>query len=373
MRLKVIADENMPGLAQLDPQMLLERRPGRLLVPADLDGAQVLLVRSVTRVDEALLAGSSVGFVGSATIGTDHVDIDYLRRAGIRFAHAPGCNARAVAEYVLQAALIWARDQRRSLASCRIGVVGVGNVGREVRALFAALGCEVLLCDPPRQRAGEQEASAWRDLAEALRADIVTLHVPLIDTGVDATRHLFSAIELSTLTAGQLLINSCRGAVIDNLALLQRLRQPAPPAVVLDVWEQEPAVPQALFERVLRGSPHIAGYSVEGKLRGTAMVLAALHEWLGHGAWSESVPETEADYAEDVKSEAGLLSLLQRRYRLDDDHRRLGEVIIAADPAAGFDRLRRQYPPRHELSGLRLSGTVSEPLVQVLKQLGVSW
>ena len=370
--MKVVADENMPGLEPLSELMTLVRKPGRHLGPEDLVGAQALLVRSVTRVDARLLAGSGVQFVGSATIGTDHVDQAWLARQGITFAHAPGCNARAVAEYVLQAALIWAEDTGRTITGLSIGVVGVGNVGRDVAVLFGALGCEVRLCDPPREAAGEQQEHPWSNLDNALRADIVSLHVPLEKAGQWPTLHLLDAGRLASMHSRQLLVNTCRGAVIDNQALLTRLQGASAPAVVLDVWEHEPAVPADLLHRVLRGTPHIAGYSIEGKLRGSAQVMSALWQWSGQRA-GQPEPEVACragEFSGSVQSQRDLLTLLQVRYALDDDWRQLMKVVAAED-SSGFDALRRNYGVRHEMAGLRVRGSVSEAYRPLLTLLGV--
>ncbi len=370
--MRVVADENMPGLEWLGSDVALLRRPGRALQPADLAGASALLVRSVTRVDAGLLAGSEIGFVGSATIGTDHVDLDWLASQGICFAHAPGCNARAVAEYVLQAALLWAHRQGRPLRECSIGVIGVGHVGTQVMAKMQALGCRVLPCDPPRAQAGDAVAVPWATPGEALDADIVSLHVPLLDAGATPTRHLVSGPVLARLGPEQLLINTCRGAVVDTQALERRLSAPGAPAVVLDVWEREPHVPVTLLQRVLAGTPHIAGYSLQGKLRGSARVIAAFQAWRGAQAEESPVPAEVGIFDGDVCDEAGLLALLQSRYRLLDDHLRLQQLVDKGD-LAGFDRLRKEYPVRHELAGVRVRGQVSEAFRPLLTQLGVGW
>jgi len=232
----IIADENMPALELFSGLGEVRTVPGRPLPRAALAGARVLLVRSVTRVDEALLAGSAVQFVGSATIGTDHVDLDYLARAGIRFAHAPGCNAMAVAEYVLQTVLAWALEHDRVLQQLRVGLVGLGNVGRNVAGLLEAAGCTVVASDPPQADAGVQTAVPLGTLEQVLACDVISLHVPLTTAGPHPTHHLLDAARLAALTPAQLLINTCRGAVIDNLALQARLEAGQGPVTVLEVW-----------------------------------------------------------------------------------------------------------------------------------------
>jgi erythronate-4-phosphate dehydrogenase len=385
---KIVADENMPGLEPLVRWAELRRLPGRTLTHADVEDADVLLVRSVTAVNSRLLADSAVGFVGSATIGTDHVDLGWLQSQKIAFAHAPGCNARAVAEYVLQAALRWSQQRQESLAGKRIGLVGLGNVGSEVAMLFSALGCDVVAIDPLRQRDGDEAAhAAWASEEEVLACDIVSLHVPLTKRGDDATWHMLDAAKLSSLSAQQLLMSTCRGAVIDNDALLLRLAQPDAPTVVLDVWETEPQVPSALFRQVLLGTPHIAGYSVQGKLSGSAMVVAALYRWLEQS--KIGLPEAgkaaqvrdqdgrimaPADlWPHGIESEEGLLALLVGRYDLGLDHDHLQASLSERNPAEAFDRLRKQYAGRNEMSGVAVAGAVNAAYRPLLSCLGVTY
>lgn len=370
MTLTIVADDNMPGLTGFETLGRVRRVDGRRLERAQLVDADILLVRSVTRVNETLLAGTPVRFVGSATIGTDHVDRDWLRARGIAFHHAPGCNAMAVAEYVLQALLRWSLEQGRAPAALCLGIVGCGNVGARVARLGLALGMEVRVCDPPRIEAGGAVPGTTASLDQALAADVVTLHVPLEEAGRYATRHLLDADRLRALSAGQLLINTCRGAVVDNAALAARLRGGGP-AVVLDVWEGEPRIRTDLFARSWLGTPHIAGHSREGKLRGTAMLYRDCRHWLGLDAGEVGVRAPEAGHDGDVRTAEDLLALLLRRYDIRRDHRTLEDSLDDADPGAAFDRLRRDYPLRHECAGLTVRGTVSEPWRPLLSALGV--
>ena len=271
--MKIVADENIAYakhfFAELGELVLMA---GRSITTADVRDADVLLVRSVTLVNRALLAGSAVKFVGSCTIGTDHVDQNYLTEAGIHFAFAPGCNAQAVVEYV------WAALQGLAVdvTAARVGVVGCGNVGgRLLRALHNkkvnAVGNDPFLspADFPLV-----------DLDVVMQCDVICLHTPLTKTGTHPTFHLFDQSRINQLKAGAVLLNAGRGAVIDNAALLQRLEQQQDLQVVLDVWENEPAIDGNLLAQVAIGTPHIAGYSAEGKLRGTEMVYEALCAFL---------------------------------------------------------------------------------------------
>lgn len=372
--MKIVADENMPDLDLFRQAGEVVRLPGRTLAPEALADADALLVRSVTRVDARLLAGSAVRWVGSATIGMDHLDTAWLGQAGIRFANAPGCNAAAVAEYVLQAALYWAHGQRRKLADCSAGIVGMGNVGQRVAGLLAALGARVLVCDPPRESRGEEpEQGQWAPLHAALQCDLVTLHVPLVMDGQWPTWHLIDAGTLANLGEGQCLVNTSRGAVLDNAAMLARLAVPAAPGVVLDVWENEPKPDAALVRAADIATPHVAGYSVEGKRRGTAMLWQQFCDWQGLPGDIEPVQAPEGEYGAPVLEEADVLAMLRSRYPIGDDDRALRQSLSAADVGAAFDALRRNHGPRHECSGLWVNGPVSPGLMPLLDRLGVGY
>lgn len=378
--MNIIADENMPALTAFASLGKVTPLAGRVLNREDLHEAQVLLVRSVTRVDAALLAGTPVRFVGSATIGTDHVDTAWLAQAGIGFAHAPGCNAMAVAEYVLQAVLDWACEQSRALEELSVGVVGVGNAGGRVARLLAAAGCRVLGCDPPRAAVGERmegDLALDQSLDQLLGCDVVTLHVPLTAEGSYATHHLLDAAALARLGPAQLLVNSSRGPVIDNAALLHRLASGSGPSVVLDVWEAEPQVPPELFARVRWGSPHIAGYSVEGRTRGSLMVLQSLCTYLGESSpHSAEVVPVGLCWRGDIARPEDVLALLRARWDLRETHAALAAVLKDEDAgrrAAGFDHLRKTFPARHELAGVVVQGRVARRWQPLLAALGVRY
>lgn len=367
--MRIIADENMPGLAPFERLGTVLRVDGRRLTRDQLGDAEILLVRSVTRVDRALLHGSAVRFVGSATIGTDHVDRAALDELGIAFAHAPGCNARAVAEYVLQALLLACRERGLALRDRRVGLVGLGNVGARVASWLRALGVRVLACDPPLQRAGVATVVPLVSLEQVLDADLLSLHVPLIASGADATRHLLNRERLARLRPEQVLISTCRGAVIDNAALRARLEQHDGPLTLLDVWEGEPCPDAALLERVWRGSPHVAGYSHEGKWLGTAMLYRAWCRQQGREALPLAMEGSGQTLDVAVASEADLLTLLRRAYRLEEDDTRLRAAVRAAAPGAAFDALRKHYPLRHELHHWQHRGAVAAPFRALVSRL----
>ena len=352
--MKIIADENIPcveqAFASLGEVTLL---PGRGMQPRQVRDADILLVRSVTRVDRALLEGSCVRFVGSATIGFDHVDRAYLQQCGIGFATAPGCNATSAAEYVVSALLVLAGEQGLDLSGKTAGIIGCGNVGSRVRRKLSALGMRCLVNDPPLQALGGHDDFVTLD--EVLQADVVTVHVPYTRDGNYPTHHLFDERTLRRLRPGTWFINTSRGAVTDNPALETLLAGRDDLSVVLDVWEGEPGINTSLLQRVDLGTPHIAGYSLDGKLRGTEMIYRSACEWFGHtGRWQA------ADYLPDGSviacNEAGITDRLRAAVfsvydiRADDARLRAMLALPAGKQPAYFDRLRKEYPVRREFS-----------------------
>jgi erythronate-4-phosphate dehydrogenase len=378
--MKILADENIPRVTEafnsLGEVRLVQ---GRGLAAQQVADADVLLVRSVSRVDEKLLAGSRVCFVGSATIGFDHLDLDYLRARGIGVATAPGCNAVSAAEYVVSALLVLAERSGSVLAGKTAGIIGCGNVGTHVLSRLTALGMRCLVNDPPRQAAGEP--GEYVDFATALRADVVSVHVPYTRAGAHATHHLFDAPALAQLQPGTIFLNTSRGAVTDNVALLAALLQRDDLTVVLDVWEGEPAISLPLLERVALGTPHIAGYSLDGKLRGTEMIYRAACEFLDRPVQWQVQSVLPAALPVNLPTDPSLpVESLARAavlgcYDIREDDARLRELLAmnAADRPVYFDRLRKQYPVRREFAATRLSGMELRPEVcACLSGLGFS-
>jgi erythronate-4-phosphate dehydrogenase len=355
--MQIVADENIPLLdeffAAFGP---ISRHPGRAIDRAALGDAEVLLVRSVTRVDRALLEGSKVRFVGTCTIGTDHLDLDYFAEAGIAWSSAPGCNARGVVDYVLGCLLALAETTGRKLPELTYGVVGAGQVGGRLVEVLRGLGWNLLVCDPPRQAA---EGGDFVDLGTILReCDAISLHTPL-DAG---TRHLLGAEQLRQLKPGAWLINASRGPVVDNAALKAHLQGGADLQVALDVWESEPLADPELAALCQIATPHIAGYSLDGKLRGTAQIYQAYCKAMGleetvqlddllPSAWlGELLLHEDADIG------WALVTLCRAVYdpRRDDADFRRSLVGDAAQRKAAFDALRKQYPYRREIDGLQV-------------------
>lgn len=375
----IVADENMP-FAREAFSTLGEVRlvPGRQIAPEVLADCDILAVRSVTRVGEDLLAGSPVRFVGTATIGADHVDTAYLERAGIGFSSAPGCNAVSVAEYVIAALFELAARKNFRLREKGLGIIGVGNVGSRVESRAKALGMKVILNDPPlRDKTGDLK---YRDLDEALEADIVTLHVPLEKGTSYPTYHMVDTKYIERLEPGAILINTSRGAVVDSNALAEGLDSGRIGAAVLDVWEGEPDISIDLIGKAGIATPHIAGYSYDGKARGTRMIYEAACRYFGREPeWDPKAflppPDRERLKLEGKLSLAEELigKLVAESYDIISDDRALRKIVEIAPTERGacFDRLRREYPVRREWASriVELSGELVE-LKPVFEELG---
>ena len=299
--MRIIVDSHIPHIQGLiEPRSeVLYLEPGDITRDAVRD-ADALIVRTRTRCDAALLDGSRVRFIGSATIGTDHIDLDYCATHGITVRNAPGCNAPAVAQWIFAAIAAWmnAREISPSSVASRhlppggggvnpdgltLGIVGVGHIGSIVARWATQLGFTVLLNDPPRENRDDSHDVVFSPLDELQRrCDIITFHTPLTRDGQWPTWHLCDQRFLDGLTRCRLILNAARGPIADNTALLRWHGD-----VALDCWENEPHISTELLEKAVVATPHIAGYSLQGKQRGTAMMLAALNEFYG---WDIPIP-----------------------------------------------------------------------------------
>jgi len=351
---KILVDENMPYARDLFARLgEVTAVPGRPIPVEELDDADALMVRSVTKVNSQLLDGKNVRFVGTATAGTDHVDQDYLAQAGIAFSAAPGCNAIAVVEYVFSALLMLAERDGFQLTDRTVGIVGVGNVGGRLQKRLEALGVRTLLCDPPRAANGEPgDFQPLDKLVE--EADILTFHTPLYKDGPYKTWHLADEALISRLKPGAILINACRGAVVDNAALLKCLEAGQKLSTVLDVWEPEPDLNVALLEKVDIGTAHIAGYTLEGKARGTTQVFEAYSAFIGKPQQIAldtllPAPEFGRITLHGPLDQATLKRLVHLVYDVRRDDAPLRKV---AGVAGEFDKLRKHYLERREWSSL---------------------
>ncbi|WP_340618396.1 4-phosphoerythronate dehydrogenase PdxB [Xenorhabdus entomophaga] len=369
--MKILVDENMPYAEQLFQQLgEVQAIPGRPVPEGVLEHADAFMVRSVTKVNESLLQGSSVKFVGTATAGMDHVDQQWLVQAGIGFSAAPGCNAIAVVEYVFSALMLLAEQDQFQLKDKTVGIIGVGNVGGRLADRLTALGVKTLLCDPPRADRGD-EGEFWPLEKLVKEADILTFHTPLNQSGPYQTYHLADEKLLSALPDNRILINASRGEVVDNQALLSVLQNGKKLRVVLDVWEPEPNLSLPLLELVDIGTPHIAGYTLEGKARGTTQVFEAYCEFLGQPRkteLSELLPTP--DFSQITLQGEVTQSILKRLMHLVYDVRRDDAPLRqVAGQKGAFDQLRKHYPERREWSSLTVYCD-SEKSVQLLSRIG---
>lgn len=374
----IVADENIPLLDAFFAGFgEIRRVPGRAIDRVTVEQADVLLVRSVTNVNRALLEGSKVRFVGTCTIGTDHLDLDYFTEAGITWSSAPGCNARGVVDYVLGSLMTLAEIEGVDLPQRTYGVIGAGEVGGRLIKVLKGLGWNVKVCDPPRQAVEGGDYVSLEQIIE--QCDVISLHTPLTRTGAGATWHLFDEPRLQQLKPGTWLINAARGPVVDNAALRTVLLAREDLQAVLDVWEAEPEVDVDLAELCVLATPHIAGYSLDGKQRGTAQIYQAYCEFIGQTPTIQLSDLLPAPWLSEVtlhadSDPAWALAMLCRGVydpRRDDADFRRSLVGNVAEQRAAFDVLRKQYPVRREIEGLkvRIDGD-SQQLQQIVAALG---
>ncbi|MGQ8917396.1 4-phosphoerythronate dehydrogenase PdxB [Pseudomonas lundensis] len=355
----IVADENIPLIEEFFASFgEIRRLPGRQITRADVHDADVLLVRSVTRVDRELLEGSAVKFVGTCTIGTDHLALDDFEHAGIQWASAPGCNARGVVDYVLGSLLTLADIEGADLAQRTYGVIGAGEVGGRLVRVLRDLGWKVQVCDPLRQAAEGADYVSLEQIIE--QCDVISLHTPLSKSGDFATWHLLDETRLNRLKPGTWLINASRGPVVDNAALRNVLNAREDLQAVLDVWEGEPQVDVELADLCVLATPHIAGYSLDGKQRGTAQIYQALCAFLGQTPQVQLADLLPAPWLAKVElsansDQAWALAMVCRGVydprRDDADFRRTLTGPVDQQKQA-FDGLRKHYPVRREIEGL---------------------
>lgn len=372
--MKILVDENMPYVEPLFGN-LGEIIPvnGRTLTAEQVRDADVLLVRSVTQVNAELLSGNNkLKFVGSATIGTDHVDLAYLAERHIPFSNAPGCNAIAVGEFAFIAMLELAERFDSPLKGKVVGIIGAGNTGSATAKCLEAYGVKVLLNDPIKAAEGDPRSFVSLDTIMA-QADIISLHVPITRSGEHKTLHLFDESRLTSLKPNTWLLNCCRGDVIDNKALIKVKRQRDDLKLVLDVWEGEPYPMPELVSLAEFATPHIAGYSLEGKARGTFMLYQALCQQLHIPVTKSLTALLPAFNIKGVElavipNEKALLQLARFVYDLRDDDRVFRNSFLNAN---GFDTMRKNHRHRREFSALALAYD-SQLEVDWLSNLGFS-
>ncbi len=345
--LKIVADQQIILAQEVFSQFgEVELAYGRSIEQDTVQDADVLLVRSVTKVNESLLNNSSVSFVASATSGIDHIDTDYLNKSNISFSHAPGSNARSVAEYVLSSLLVLSEQQGSNLTDKTVGIIGCGQIGSRVKRFMEALGVKCLINDPPLAR--QDNSYAFVELEELYQADIITLHVPLIMDGQDPTHKLVNKDFLEKLKTDVTIINTSRGEVADESALMAFKQCNSKATLILDVWCNEPKIDINLLKNTFIATPHIAGYSYDGKLKATEMLFHALNTHFDAGL---EVPDLLNSNQEviNIDDDAIQLAVLQS-YDVRSDAIALGSLMDEKEQerATYFDNLRKNYPIRRE-------------------------
>jgi len=345
--LRILADENIPGLAMaFAGDVEIRTMPGREIQRSHLTQTDVLLVRSVTGVNEQLLEGTPVKFVGTATIGLDHIDLTYLQKSDIGFAYAPGSNAQSVVEYVLAAMSHWLQLNERSFIDLKVGIVGVGRIGYLLQRHLECLGVQCLLNDPPRQ--AQQPELSFSTLEAMAEADVISFHVPLTQRGPWPTRHLIDSTLLASLSSDQLLINTARGDILDNQMALHYCQNSSSPVnLVLDVWQNEPMINADLIKYCLLATPHIAGYAIEGKWRATAMLCQAVTDFFNVKDTCDSlIIKTQTNNPWRPQSHEDIVAKVLSYYAISRDDKALRKEVNKLPYS--FDKLRKNYPVRHE-------------------------
>jgi erythronate-4-phosphate dehydrogenase len=368
--MKILVDGNITAARNIfQPHGEVIRMDGRQIRQCHLEAVDALVIRSVTRVNAELLNHTPVRFVGTTTIGTDHLDTTWLDEQGITWASAPGCNADSAAQYTL--AMIWLAFERRGLelAGRSAGIIGKGNVGSRVMRLLDVLGVQTVANDPPLCDAGEPGLAS---LEEALAQDIVCLHVPLVTGGPYPTRHLVHARSLAKMRPEALLVNTARGAVVEGAALKDRLSR-GQLVAALDVWPDEPALDAELVDAALVATPHVAGYSDDGKYNGARQIYQAFCRWAGEAPRPlTAMPGGNRTLV--IASERNAVSQALEAACFVDRHDQAMRNLARLPPDAipiEFDRLRRQYPSRRDFHAWRVEGAKPSEEKR-LQQLGFS-
>jgi len=367
--IRVVADEAIPFMSGVLEHLTdLSLMQGRLISRQTIHNADALIVRTRTVCNSSLLGGTRVKFIATATIGFDHIDTAYCRKNGILFANAPGCNAESVKQYLTAALIKICIERGIDPTLLTLGVIGAGHTGSRVASSASALGMRVLINDPPRQRKEPNiKFSELKDLAK--ESDILTLHVPLTMTGRDGTFHLAGKELIASMKRGSWLINTSRGGVTDEYEVKRALWSGQLGGYVADVWSSEPAADNELIAMSYLATPHIAGYSADGKLNGARMVLEAL---AGHFSLPLALPDSgilpvppdaiitlnpsESDTSTSV------LQAISRSYDIEAESRR-----FKSSPGS-FEEIRNNYPLRREFHAYKVSGP--DPVIDICRNLG---
>ncbi len=352
-KIKIVADNKIPFLkGVLEPYAEIVYLPTSEITNENVTDADALLIRTRTKCNSKLLTGTNIKFIATATIGFDHIDTSYCELNHIKWINAPGCNSSSVMQYFASALLTLASKKNISLPNMTIGLVGVGNVGKKVAHLSGLLGLKVLLNDPPRERKeGNEKFVSLEELMS--RSNVITFHVPLIKEGIDKTFHFADEAFFSKLNERIIFFNTSRGEVVDTSALKNAIEKKIISASVLDVWENEPNIDQELLYMVDISTPHIAGYSADGKANGTAICIKALSSFFNLGIkddwYPPSIPppniQNELIIECAGKSDQEILSeIILSTYDVLKDDDALRKSIDT------FEKQRNEYPVRREFS-----------------------
>jgi len=370
--MKIAADDKIPFLqGVLEPYASIRYLPGNEFVREKIIDTDAIIIRTRTECNRNLLERTSVKFIASATIGYDHIDTAYCRNNQITWTNAPGCNASSVKQYVASALVHLSRQFRFTLEGKTLGIIGVGNVGTKIESLARDLGIKVLLNDPPRARnEGDEQFVNLSAILE--QSDIITLHVPLIHSGIDKTFRMVDASFLGKMKNGSFLINTSRGKVVDEKALKEDLRSRHVKGVILDVWDNEPSMDIDLLGMTCIGTPHIAGYSQDGKANGTSSAVRSLSRYFNldlHDWYPENIPQPANPeitiHCENKDTETVIGDAVLSSYPIDVDHR------LLMDSPDQFEALRGNYPVRREFPAHTvelISG--NDNMINALKKLG---
>lgn len=370
--MKIIIDNKIPYIeGALEPFADVIYLPGHLTTREAVKDADALVTRTRTICNRDVLEGSKVRYIATATIGFDHIDTDYCRHAGIDWTNAPGCNAESVNQYIASALVSYSKRKGIALRGKTIGIVGVGQVGSRVAKTCEILGMRVLLNDPPRQRnEGSSQFVSLQTIQQ--QADIITFHVPLNQEGIDRTYHMVDREFLQGLESGTLIINTCRGEVFNSRAVGEAKLSGALGGLIIDCWENEPELDLGLLKLTDFGTPHIAGYSKDGKAKGTTMSVRAISRFFGLGIddWEPSGveppsnPGIELD-GSNLQGDQVLADAILSTYKIERDDRAL------RDKPQLFEQLRGDYPVRREFGSYSVRVSNVEPgLAEMLRKLG---
>ena len=370
--MKIIIDDKIPYIrGAFEDVAEVIYLPGSKTTAEIVRDADAIVTRTRTICNEKLLAGSSVKFIATATIGYDHIDTDYCDAAGIKWTNAPGCNSKSVEQYIASTLMVLAETKKLQLKDLCIGIVGVGNVGSKVAKICEIFGMKVLLNDPPRERAEGPEKFVSLETVKN-EADIISLHVPLNTKGEDATFHMGDESFFSALKKKPVLINSCRGEVIKTDAVKKALKTKQISAFVCDCWENEPDLDLELLGMTEIATPHIAGYSKDGKAKGTLMSVQAISDFfdLGLNNWQPSGVELPTNPIIEIDGEGMSEQEIFSKAILHTYDIRHDDKLLRLSPEH-FEQQRGDYPTRREFPAFTIrTQRVEEKTLEKLKLLG---